>query len=91
MPFRIFLVIFSLLLARCAYCADIEVASFDELINSTPQSGDTITFSDNLTSSSSIAAHFENLNITFDGNNFYIDGSNTFGGFILNREIYIMI
>ena len=86
MPFKIFLIIFFTFFTHCAYCTDIEVTNFDELINSTPQSGDTITFGNNLTSSSSIAAHFENLNITFDGNNFYIDGSDTFGGFILNRE-----
>lgn len=69
-----------------AYANNINVDNFNELINSAPQSGDTITFTNNLTSYSSISEHFENLNITFEGNNYYINGLNTFGGFIVSRE-----
>ena len=69
-----------------AYGDDIQVADFNELINSNPQSGDVIEFTDNLNSDASIGNRFLNLNLTFDGNNYYLNGNNDFSGFILNQD-----
>ncbi len=65
---------------------NIDIASFNELINSTPQNGDIFTFTNDLNSTSSINNHFIGLDITFAGNNHYINGNNTFGGFIVNSD-----
>ena len=68
------------------YAQTIDINTFDELVNSTPQNGDVLTFTRNLEASSSIGSLFENLNITFDGNNYYINGDDLFGGFVLNQN-----
>ncbi len=65
---------------------DIQVASFEELINSNPQSGDVIEFTANLNSQDSIGNHFFNLDLSFDGNSYSLDGENNYGGFILNQD-----
>ena len=64
--------------------SNIDIDNFNELINSTPQNGDTFVFTNDLDSTESIGTYFSNLDINFEGNNYYIDGDNTFGGFILN-------
>lgn len=69
-----------------ACCNEIAVASFDELINSNPQSGDIIEFTEDLTSDESIGNRFFNLDLTFEGNNYYLNSNNNFGGFILNQD-----
>ena len=69
-----------------ACCNEIAVASFDELINSNFQSGDIIEFTEDLTSDESIGNRFFNLDLTFEGNNYYLNGNNNFGGFILNQD-----
>lgn len=65
---------------------DIEVATFSELMDSAPQNGDTLNFTNDLNSTETIGQNFYNLDITFEGNNFYINGNDDFGGFVLNRE-----
>lgn len=65
---------------------NIEVYNFNFLINSNPKSGDTIILENNLDSNQTIGNNFLNLNIDFIGNDYYIDGKSTFGGFILNKD-----
>lgn len=65
---------------------DIQVASFEELINSNPGSGDTIEFLDNMNSDATIGYNFYGLDIQFEGNNYSINGNEIFGGFILNQD-----
>ena len=81
-------IIFSLFCFANSYsfANDIQVSNFEELINSNPQSGDVIEFTNNLYSLDSIGQNFFNLNLTFDGNNYYLNGANTYGGFILNQD-----
>ena len=64
----------------------INIDSFEELLNSTLNNGDTYNFTNNLDSTESIDRHFFDYNINFDGNLHYIDGENKYGGFILSRE-----
>ena len=71
----------------CAVSAqNINVDNFDELITSTPASGDTITFTRNLDADSTIGNLFANLDINFEGNNYSILGNDQFGGFVLNQD-----
>lgn len=65
---------------------EIQVRTFDELINSHPNSGDTIEILDDLVSDSTIGYHFYGLDITFQGQNHSIDGGKTLGGFVLNKD-----
>lgn len=81
----IFWIVYYLILPYPACADDIDIASFRELLNSNVTSGDTLIFTDNLNSDETIGAHFSGLDISFDGNNYYINGNNTFGGFVLNR------
>ena len=76
------IVIFS----QTVFADDIIIDNFNELITSTPVSGDILRFTNSLNSSSSIGEHFLDLSITFDGNNHSIDGNNTFSGFTFNEE-----
>ena len=79
----------TLLLVFCqipANADDIDIASFRELMESAPASGDTLNFTDDLSSDETIGRHFYNIDITFDGNSYYINGNEDFGGFVLNRE-----
>lgn len=69
-----------------AFANDIQVANFDELINSNPADGDTIEFTNDLYSDSTIGNHFINLDINFEGHEHYIYGNNEFGGFVLNQD-----
>lgn len=85
--FFVKLLFFSLFFVNLDAKADnIDIATFSELINSSPESGDVLTFTNDLDSTSSINRYFINLDITFDGNNHYIDGQNVFGGFIVNDD-----
>ena len=68
------------------FANDIQVANFNELINSTPASGDTIEFTNDLFSNDTIGNHFINLDINFQGHEHYIYGNNEFGGFVLNQD-----
>lgn len=79
-------VLFSMLCSTCVWAEDISVANFNELINSNPQSGDVIEFTNDLNSDASIGNRFFNLDLTFEGNNYYLDGNRNFGGFILNQD-----
>ncbi len=80
-------IIVTILLITLPACADdIQIASFDDLINSSPVSGDILTFTNDLDSNSSIGAHFENLNITFEGNDYFLDGNSRFSGFVFNQQ-----
>ena len=65
---------------------NIDISTFSELINSNPQNGDILTFTNDLNSTTSINNYFIELDITFDGNNHYINGNNTFGGFIVSDD-----
>ena len=83
---KILILIFLFMFYQYAFADDIPVASFNQLINSSPSSGDTITFIDDISSYSSIGREFFNLDLTFDGNNYSLDGNNSFSGFILNAD-----
>lgn len=65
---------------------DIQVRTFDELINSYPVSGDTIEFLDDMSSDETIGYSFYGLDITFEGHEHSIDGHDVFGGFVLNQD-----
>ena len=85
--YKKFLLVFILiLLGSKALANDIFVDNFDELINSQPINGDVIEFTNNLDSDASIGNHFLNLSLTFEGHNHYLNGNNTFSGFILNQD-----
>lgn len=85
--FFLFLLI-SLALQTDANANDIQVATFSQLIDSAPETGDTIEFTNDLFSNETIGSHFINLDINFEGNNHYLYGDNEFGGFVLNRDSY---
>ena len=74
------------LLTSKTYANDIQVATFRELMDSHPASGDVLEFTDDMTSDETIGQNFYNLDITFEGNNHSIDGRYVFGGFVLNEE-----
>ena len=88
MKFSKLFFLFVLFFCGIQFCCaeDIRIASFDELINSAPENGDVLILTDNLTSDSSIGTYFNNLAVTFEGNNYYINGNNTFSGFNFNAE-----
>ena len=81
---RLLLIVYLICFIPVVFADDIAIADFDELINSSPQSGDTLVFTNDLDSTSSIGNYFSNLDINFEGNNYYINGDETFGGFVLN-------
>ncbi len=81
---RLLLIVYLICFIPAVFADDIAIADFDELINSSPQSGDTLVFTNDLDSTSSIGNYFSNLDINFEGNNYYINGDETFGGFVLN-------
>ena len=83
---RLLLLLSFLFLIPSAFGENININDFDELINSSPDSGDTLTFTNDLDSTSSIGNYFSNLDIIFEGNDYYINGAGTFGGFVLNSE-----
>ena len=73
------------LVSTVANADDIQVASFRELMDSQPQSGDILNFIENLISDSTIGRNFFNLDLTFEGNNHSIDGRDVFGGFVMSE------
>lgn len=81
---RLLLILWLITIIPSVWGNNIDIDNFNELINSTPQNGDTFVFTNDLDSTESIGTYFSNLDINFEGNNYYIDGDNTFGGFILN-------
>ena len=84
---KIILCILALILCKnYAAANDIDIATFRQLMDSHPESGDTLNFTNDLTSDETIGQHFYNLDITFEGNDFYINGNDDFGGFVLNKE-----
>lgn len=85
--YKFFLITFGFLfVVQIAAANNIQVATFNELMDSHPSNGDTIQILDNLTSTSTIGSNFLDLNINFDGQNHYLDGENTYGGFLLNKD-----
>ena len=84
--FTKFLLTICLLSSLQANADDISVATFTQLIDSTPANGDTIKFTNDLFSDETIGNHFINLDINFEGNNYFIYGDNEFGGFVLNQD-----
>lgn len=83
---NIIIIILLLCIKSYAHAQNIEIHNFDELVNSNPRSGDTLTFSNDLSSDSTIGDHFWNLDIRFEGDNHYINGNEEFGGFVLNQD-----
>ena len=81
-----FLILIIILISLPAFASDIQIDNFDELIDSTPVNGDILTFTNDLDSTSSIGDTFENLSITFEGNDHFLDGNNLFSGFVFNQE-----
>ncbi len=82
----LFSILFFIFFSTSAYANDIQIANFDELINSTPSDGDVLNFTNDLDSDSSVGTHFANLDITFEGNDYSLDGNNSFSGFVFNQE-----
>ena len=80
------IIIIGFLFQNLSFANDIIIYNFEELMNSQPVNGDTIDIQNNLTSDTSINNNFLNLDITFQGNNYSIDGNNTFSGFIFNQD-----
>lgn len=83
---KFLLLICIILFTQQVYASDIQVRTFDELINSNPGNGDTIKFLDNMSSDETIGYNFYGLDITFEGNNHSIDGHDIFGGFVLSQD-----
>lgn len=81
-----FLILIIILIFSPVFASDIQIDNFDELIDSTAVNGDILTFTNNLDSTSSIGDTFENLSITFEGNDHFLDGNNLFSGFVFNQE-----
>ena len=86
MKLKILLIILVLLIEPKINANNIDVASFSELIQSGTQSinGDTITITDDLFSDESIGNSFYTKYVTFQGQNFGINGENNYGGFVLS-------
>ena len=84
--FKLLLIFCFLTLTQNSFANNIQVSSFEELINSHPTSGDTIEFLADLASTSTIGQNFYGLNISFQGDNHSIDGNDIFGGFVLNLD-----
>ena len=80
------IILIAALLTAPVWADDIQIYSFDELINSNPSSGDILNIRNNLTSDESINNSFMNLDLTFEGNNYSINGRNSFSGFIFNQD-----
>ncbi len=80
------IILIAALLTAPVWADDIQIYSFDELINSNPSSGDILNIKNNLTSDESINNSFMNLDLTFEGNNYSINGRNSFSGFIFNQD-----
>ena len=83
---QILIIIILFSVTSAVYANDIQISTFDELMNSHPESGDTIEFVDDLTSDASIRNTFIDLDITFEGHNHFLDGNDTFSGFVLNQD-----
>ncbi len=87
MKIKIILFICILSLSLKSYADNINVANFNELIQSGSQStsGDTITFINNLTSDESIANNFYTKDLIFIGQDYSMNGLNNYGGFVLSE------
>lgn len=76
-----------LVFAANVYASEVRtIHSFDELMNSHPESGDTLDIDNDLVSDQSINNNFINLDITFEGHNHSLDGRDSFSGFIFNQD-----
>lgn len=87
MKIRILFFIFLMLLISKSYADNINVASFDALIQSGSEStnGDTVTITGDLSSDESIGNSFYTKDLTFLGQNYSINGQNNYGGFVLSE------
>ena len=87
MQLKMLLITLILIIFQSAYANNIYVENFQELIDSGNQSvsGDTITIVNDITSDDSIGNSFYTKDVTFQGQNFNIDGSDAFGGFVLSQ------
>lgn len=83
---NLFIIAFLFIIGSYSYANDIQVDNFDELMNSNPVNGDVIEFTGNLDSNESIGRRFFDIDITFEGHNHYLDGSDAYGGFILSQD-----
>lgn len=85
--YKIIFVIFLFCLIQAQVLAnDVDIATFQQLINSEVQDGDVFIFSDDLNSDETIGRHFAGFDVTFDGNSYYINGDDDFGGFVLTQD-----
>ena len=83
---KLFIIFSSMILGLSSYANEIQVDNFEELMNSNPSNGDVIEFTGDLDSSESIGRRFFDIDITFEGHNHYLDGSDAYGGFILSQD-----
>ena len=63
---------------------NIEITTFDQLMNTNPSSGDTIQILGNLTSDVNIGKKFLDIDINFDGQSHTINGLGQYGGLVIN-------
>ncbi len=82
----IFLVLVGLIFTPSVLANDVRISDFSELMNLIPENGDVYTLINNLTSYTSIGTLFEGVSISFEGDNHFINGNNTFSGFTFNGE-----
>ena len=82
----IFILFLVFLIQSQVFANDINISTFQQLINTEAKDGDVFIFSNNLSSDETIGRHFEGYNVTFDGNNYYINGNDDFGGFVLTQD-----
>lgn len=62
------------------------VSTFGQLMDINPENGDTIAIDENLLSTEDIGSNFENADLTFEGNDHYINGGDNFSGFVFNQD-----
>lgn len=82
----LFVICFFILTNTNVYANEINIANFGQLIDANVQSGDTLSFTNDLVSDETIGNHFEGLNITINGNSHYLNGGNSFGGFVVSQN-----
>ena len=84
---KVILIILTMSINTICYGDDITVSSYDSLVNTQYSSGDVVTFTNGFTSEGNIGNLSPDIasRITFEGNNYVINGDNTYSGFIVSN------
>ena len=83
---KIFFIMFLFFISTSVSANEYSVTTFGQLMDINPESGDTIVIDATLLSTEDIGSNFENADLTFDGNDHYIDGGDNFSGFVFNQD-----